>query len=283
METKPILYYFYTSFYSQKAKILLYEKEIEFEGRVVNLMGNETQSSWYLQINPKGEVPSMKVGNDVVNGSDKILDYIETNKLGNRSLYPTNPDLLSKHNHFYAKLDDLPIDAMTYGTAFHPHIRSNNKFPIRWPFSEVMKNHMTKRSEGLRQKAAENKGTPAEAVLLAKAEEHDKRIHLFTDEDEHKKILQGVKDLLDEVESELSLHKDVAWLIDDSFSAADCLLAILLNRLDFVGHEDYMSVDVRPSLAAWWTRVKERKSFIDVTQNHPSIPLHFIKSKLGLV
>jgi len=246
-------------------------------------MTNETQSSWYLEINPIGEVPSMKVGNDVVNGSDKILDYIEEHKLGKRSLYPTDPDLLSKHNHFYPKLDSLPIDAMTYGTAFHPHIRNNKKHPIKWPFSEVMKSHMTNRSENLRKKAAENAGTPAEAALLAKADVHDKRLHLFSSEDEHKKILQGMKDLLDEIEKELSSHKDVAWLFDDNFSAADCLLAIFLNRLDFVGHEDYMSPDVRPFLAAWWSRVQDRKSFVAVTKSHPSIPLYFIKSKLGLV
>jgi len=283
METKPALYHFYTSFFSQKAKMFLYEKEIEFDGRVVNLMTNETQSSWYLEVNPRGEVPAMKFGDDVVNGSDKILDYIEANKLGKRSLYPTDPDLLSKHNQFYSKLEATDIEKMTYGTAFHPHIRNNKKHPIKWPFSELMKNHMINRSKGLRKKAEENAGTPAEAALLAKAEEHDAKMYLFTSEDEHKKILQGIKDLLDEIEKELSSHKDVSWLIDDNFSAADCLLAIILNRLDFVGHEDYMSPKVRPFLAAWWSRTKDRKSFLAVTKSHPSIPLYFMKSKLGLV
>ena len=131
METKPALYHFYTSFFSQKAKMFLHEKGIEFEGRVVNLMSNETQSSWFLQINPRGEVPALKNGDDIVNGSDKILAYIEEKNLGKRNLRPTDPDLLSKLNYFYDKLEAIEVDAMTYGTAFHPHIRKNKKAPIK--------------------------------------------------------------------------------------------------------------------------------------------------------
>ena len=145
-----------------------------------------------------------------------------------------------------------------------------------------MKNTMLNRSAVLRQKAAENSGTPAEAVLLAKAEEHDKRTHIFTDEDEHRRMLQEVRDILDEVEKELALHQNTSWLVGERFTVADCILSIVLNRLHFLGHEDYMSQDVRPMLAAWWGRVKARKSFIKSTES-PNILLYMLKTKIGLI
>ena len=282
METRPTLYYFYTSFYSQKVLMFLNEKEVEFDGQVINLLGGETQSSWFLEINPRGEVPSLKIDGKIINGSDNILEYLETNDLGKQSLRPTNKGLVSKHDYFLDKLNPLPIDAITYGTAFFPDIRTVKKFPIKWPMTKFMKDTMVNRSAILRQKAAENSGTPAEAVLLAKAEEHDKRTFMFTDEDEHRRMLQEVKDILDEVEKELSLHKDVSWLIGDQFSVADCVLAIVINRLHFLGHEDYMAPAVRPLLSAWWARVKNRKSFMNSTKQ-PNIILHMLKTKIGLV
>ena len=282
MEGKPIIYYFYTSFYSQKVLMFLNENEVEFEGCVVHLLKGETQSPWYLGINPRGEVPAMKVGDTIINGSDNILEYMEVNKLGKESLYPTDPDQLTKHDYFLDKLNPLPIDAITYGTAFFPEIRTVKKYPIRWPMTKFMKNTMLNRSAVLRQKAAENSGTPAEAVLLAKAEEHDKRTHIFTDEDEHRRMLQEVRDILDEVEKELALHQNTSWLVGERFTVADCILSIVLNRLHFLGHEDYMSQDVRPMLAAWWGRVKARKSFIKSTES-PNILLYMLKTKIGLI
>ena len=281
MTTKPTLYSFYTSFYSQKTLMHLYEREIEFDKHIVNLAGDETQSNWFLKINPRGEVPAMKFGDEVITDSENILQYLESNKIG-KSLFPTDEERLSKHNEFRERLVAVPVEYITYGTAFHPHVRNNPKMPIKWPLTKMMKDKMLYRCENLRKRAAENKGTPAETELLAKAEEHEKRLHLYTSEDEHKKMLQELKTLLDDVEKELDSHKDSQWLINDDISSADCLLAILLNRLDFLGHEDVMAANVRPCLASWWGRVKARKSFVEATKA-PNLPLYILKSKLGLI
>ena len=53
--------------------MFLNEKEVEFDGQVINLPGGETQSSWFLEINPRGEVPSLKIDGKIINGSDNIL------------------------------------------------------------------------------------------------------------------------------------------------------------------------------------------------------------------
>ena len=281
MAAKPTLYSFYTSFFSQKTLMHLYERGVEFDKHIVNLAGDETQSSWFLKINPRGEVPSLKFGEEIINDSENICQYLETNKIG-KSLFPTDPGHLSKHNAFRERLVAVPIELITYGTAFHPHLRNNPKMPIKWPLTKLMKDKMLHRSENLRKKAAENSGTPAEAVLLAKADEHDKRLHLYTNEDEQKQMLRDLQTLLDDTENELASHKDSQWLINDEFTSADCILAIILNRLDFLGHEDNMASNARPCLASWWGQAKSRESFIESTKT-PYLPLYILKSKLGLI
>ena len=197
MENKPILYYFHSSFYSQKVLLFLKEKEVEFKSHIINIINNENQSEWYLKINPRGEVPSMRFEDEIIIGSDNIIQYVENHQWGNqKSLYPTDPEFLTKHNYFLHRLEALPIDAITFGTAFWPNIRRKKKLPIKWPIIKRMKKIVLNRSETLRKKAEENLGTPAESALLEKAEEHEKRLHLFTNEEEHKLLLREVQTIL---------------------------------------------------------------------------------------
>ena len=37
----------------------------------------EQNEDWYLRINPHGKVPVLKDGNDVIIGSEEIIDYLE--------------------------------------------------------------------------------------------------------------------------------------------------------------------------------------------------------------
>ena len=278
METKPLLYYFYTSYYSQKTLMFLIEKGIDFDVEVVNLPGQETQSAWYLCINPKGEVPAMRHGEKIITGSDEILEYIENNNLGAQSLYPVNTAEAKKHKLWMSKLVPLPIGPLTYGIAYHPHLRQVQKGPIIGSQIARMKSFMDNRSAILRQKAAENAGTPAESALLTKAAGHDKQHHLFTSEVEYKRMLKEMNEILDEIEAELAAHKEKSWLLGDCFTAADCILAICLNRLFWIGHESYVINDKRPLLKGYWDAIQSRHSFARATYV-PNLALYMLKDK----
>ena len=280
MATKPILYYFYTSYYSQKTLMFMNEKEIDFDVHVVNLPGQETQSPWYLQINPKGEVPALKHGDRIISGSDNILEYIEKQKLGKRSLVPEDSAGLKKYKYWMSKLEPLPIGPLTYGTAYHPHIRQVKKGPVIGSRIDQMKSFMDNRSSILRKKAAENAGTPAEAVLLAKADTHDKQHYMFTSEKEYKRMLREMDETLNEIEAELKSHKDKSWLISDSFTAADCILAVCLNRLHWIGHENYVINEKRPLLKQYWDNLQTRDTFVNSTFV-PNLAIYMIKDTIS--
>ena len=200
MDSKPKLYYFFTSYYSQKTLMFLHEKGVEFDRQVVSLPTNETQAPWFLAINPKGEVPAMKHGENIINGSDEILEYIEKHNLGSRSLYPQDPSENKKHELWMSKLDPWPVEYLTYGIAYNPHLRQNQNSEAPSAIFYKMRAHMNDRSANLRKKAAENTGTPAEAALLAKAAKHDKELHFYSSEVEYKRMLQETNEMLDEVE-----------------------------------------------------------------------------------
>lgn len=55
----------------------LYEKNVDFEPLMVDITKGEQYSSWFLDINPRGEIPVLKVKNEVIPDSTRILDYLE--------------------------------------------------------------------------------------------------------------------------------------------------------------------------------------------------------------
>ena len=67
--------------------MVLYEKDIQFNLRVVNINLGEQFHDEFLEINPKAEVPVLKNRgtNEIIVDSERIIDYLEkeyTPKLG---------------------------------------------------------------------------------------------------------------------------------------------------------------------------------------------------------
>ena len=256
--------------------MLLKESGIDYDSIVVNLPGQETQSTWFLEINPKGEVPAIKFGKTIVNGSDNIMNYLEENKLGKKSLFPKDSSSAKKHEYWISELENLPIGPLSYGIAYNPNLRKVQKGPIKGLLLSKMRNFMDNRSSNLRKKAAENAGTLAESALLTKAATHDQQYHLFSSEVEYKRMLNELTDTLNEIEVELSSHTDKTWLIGDMFTAADCILAVSLNRLHWIGHEDYVINEKRPQITRYWKELQSRESFVEST-TIPSLAVYMLK------
>ena len=70
-----------------------------------------------------------------------------------------------------------------------------------------------------------------------------------------------MNELLDEVETGLSLHNDIQWLVGNTFTAAYCILKIVIKRLCWLEHDDYMGKVVRPMLGAMVGSGKGWKNF----------------------
>ena len=87
---------------------------------------------------------------------------------------------------------------------------------------------------------------------------------------------------LDEAEKELAFNTDVSSLVEDTFTVADCILAIVLNRLHLIVHGDYMSPKARPELGTWWRQEKTPRFLINST-SESNISLPMVKATFSVI
>jgi maleylacetoacetate isomerase len=83
---KLVLYNYFRSSTSYRARIALYHKNIPFEYKAVHLINNggEQNSKDYKDKNPMSEVPTLSVDGNTIAQSMAIIEYLE-------EVYPQNP------------------------------------------------------------------------------------------------------------------------------------------------------------------------------------------------
>ncbi|GIW45781.1 MAG: stringent starvation protein A [Candidatus Binatia bacterium] len=86
-----VLYDFPECPYAQKVRIVLGEKELEFERKLVDLRKNEQRSAEFLKLNPLGKVPVLVDDEAVVYDSTIINEYLDEE-------YP-NPPLMPEDSY----------------------------------------------------------------------------------------------------------------------------------------------------------------------------------------
>ena len=83
------LFHFQGSACSQKLRIFLNYKNIDWVSHEVNLIKGDNFSEWYLGINPRGLVPTLVHNGDVHIESNDIMTYLDQ-EFPNTKLFPTN-------------------------------------------------------------------------------------------------------------------------------------------------------------------------------------------------
>ena len=71
------LLHFQSSSCSQKVRVLLREKGLEWTSHHVNLPAHEHATDWYQSINPDGVVPTLVHDGQVIIESNDIIQYLE--------------------------------------------------------------------------------------------------------------------------------------------------------------------------------------------------------------
>jgi maleylacetoacetate isomerase/maleylpyruvate isomerase len=81
-----VLYNYYRSSTSYRARIALHLKNLPFEYQAVSLIkdGGEQHKPEYRKLNPAGEVPTLIHGSHVIGQSMAVIEYLD-------EVFPTNP------------------------------------------------------------------------------------------------------------------------------------------------------------------------------------------------
>jgi len=242
-----VLYHFPSSYFSQRVVIMLHEKELQYRSIMIRPQCMEGYQSWFLNLSPKGEVPVLKDGIKVVPDSKRILEYLDDNFTDSKRLTAREepcPEVKHKINHFCCLVDSIPIFLLTFGTLFHTELVINSKPPYSIPFFiKQRKNHVLKdRVEHIKNVLSQpDLPIGVQLALVEKLEKLTSDGQRLTDSREFMTIIDGVANVLDQVEIELKKpdnDSQTNWLCSQYFTIADIYLAVLLHRINMIGKID---------------------------------------------
>uniref|UniRef100_A0A1A9WBP5 GST N-terminal domain-containing protein n=1 Tax=Glossina brevipalpis TaxID=37001 RepID=A0A1A9WBP5_9MUSC len=279
-----VLYMHPYNFYSQKILLLLYEKNIEFTPYVMDLLKGEQYSKWFLNLNPKADVPVLKDHSFVVTDSQHIINYIENKfcdgiiivivkylknlKKKNlstgiyKSLKPFKINSLefNKLQMICKMLAPLPIGALSLGSFIHEaDLKLMPKPPFVGPLRKACLRNNEKVMELLKQSLLEADAN--RASLIRKLEIQERRKRFVHSRSEYQKILDAIHSVLEFVEHDMMVHSKKEWLINNDFTMADLAFGLLLLRLYQLGFENYYwSYGKLPNIESYFLRFKKRSA-----------------------
>ncbi|GAB0089906.1 ganglioside-induced differentiation-associated protein 1 [Sergentomyia squamirostris] len=259
---EPVLFYHSQSFYSQKVLLVLYEKNIKFIGYEINVAAGEQYSPWFLNLNPKGEVPVLKIGSLVVPESAQIINYAERNfqREPHQRLLPRDllPDQQKKILRLSNLISKLPIGTISMGSFIYVEFSPNPKPPFIAPVRRSLISSDDVMSEQLKRYAIEN---PSYAeVLLRKSDFYARKRDIICKREDYMKLLERLEEILTEVENELKTQPSDWWLCSAHFTIVDCCLAILLYRLHSLGLDGHLWAN-KSHVRKYFNRLHFRESF----------------------
>lgn len=236
-----ILYNASSSYYSMIARYALYEADLPFENRRMDIhVSKEQLSAWYMAINPKMTVPSLVNGKDILIDSQDILKYVATTQ-GSQWLDSEEDAGLQVQQIIYAHYN-LTIERLTFGKALI------SIAPLRFIVSRTLTKIIKKLEEELA--TSTNK-----EALRAKIALNTQRLTFFNKGDLEDKLefeRKSIQLFLDKLPSPKE------FLVGNKLSSADIVTVVLFGRLKMIHEYDLVQ---SPELIAWFKRMQARPAY----------------------
>ena len=217
---------------SQKVRIALEEKSIEYLSRALSFRKEEQLKNEYLKINPNGVVPTLLHGGQPILDSSCILEYLE-DAFPAKPLSPNDPIGKAKMREWLRYMEEVPTVAIrtpSFEHVFLPTLRiiggkkafdkSSDKRTLRKGFYKKMNS-----GKGFSELEIENSTNQLQATI-------------------------------DRMEAALSKQQ---WLLGDSFSLVDVSMAPLIDRMNDLGLS--YQWDNSPGVKRWLSNVQSKPSF----------------------
>ena len=228
-----VLYHGDTSVCSQKVRLVLFEKDLEWSGKFIDLSKGDQFAPEYIALNPNAVVPTLVDGDQVIIESTMINEYLD-DAFPEIPLRPADPYDKARMRLWVKQLDDTvhyAINTISFAIAF------------RRPLLALSEEERTARYEGIPDPARREKmkSLITEGVKSPLMAEAIKRLD---------KLLGDMETRLDESE----------WLAGGTYSLADTGLTPYVNRMAMLSLAP-MWEQGRPRLTDWYARVKARGNY----------------------
>lgn len=228
------LYHFGFSTCSQKVRLVLAEKGLEFESHEINLMAGGQHDPAYVKLNPKHVVPTLVHDGRVLVESSLIIKYLDDS-------FPEPPmrprDALGRY----------AVD----GWIKHIDERLHPAAPTV-TFAIGPRNAILAQPPEVREANINGIQDPVERETRRSVIEHGIQAPEFA------RAFGVFLDTLDRMETELKEH---GWLSGERFGLADASLLPYVLRLEHLAMDALLDPAARPSLADWFGRVKALPSY----------------------
>lgn len=232
---------------SQKVKLVLAEKNLEWKSSLLNLLTFDNLDSNYVQLNPTAVVPTLVHGDRVVTDSDTIIRYLD-DKFPNPKLTFTEHKLQMQMNNWIDLQNQLPMRELIYGNfqgieglVLRRSVRLKEKLLL-----QLIKTH-----------------PELEEQYSAKLKDVRQWNSTIQNKQEIANINANIDTVLDCLEQQLS---QTNWLCGSTCSLADIVWTAVLYRLDKLKFSHLWLNDTRPALESYIHRLKSRPSFVTVVE-----------------
>jgi glutathione S-transferase len=227
---------------SQKVKIVLAEKNLEWKNHLLNLLTFENLQPSYIRLNPKGVVPTLIHEGKVITDSAAIVRYLDK-QFPHPLLIPIEPLLQEKMQSWIDLQNQFPMRELMYGN-------------YRGIEGAVLRRSVQVKQQLLPQLIQANPELKEQyEAKLSDVRQWNSTIQNVT---EIAAINSRIELLLAQLEDQLS---QTDWLCGAAYSLADAVWTAVLNRLDELKFDSLWADNTRPALKAYLNRVKARPSF----------------------
>jgi glutathione S-transferase len=246
---------------SQKVKLVLAEKNLKWKSHLINLLTFENLQPSYMQLNPKGVVPTLLHDNQVITDSATIIRYLEE-QFPHPQLIPAEPVLREKMDFWIALQNRFPMRELMYGN-------------YRGIEGVVLRRSVQIKEKLLSKLMQAN--PELKELYVAKLDDVIQWNRTIQNANEIANLNVKIESVLNQLETQLS---QTNWLCGNQYSLADTVWTAVLNRLDELkfGH---LWAD-RPALSSYLNHLKLRSSF-DTAIQSDRMPLPMLLAGLRKV
>ena len=227
------LYNFPQSTCSQKVRLVLWEKGLEFIDRPINSKAQEHLSDWYLKLNPNGVVPTMMHEDAVIIDSSVIIEYLDE-VFPENSLTPEDPVKRAHMRKWLRYFEEVPTPAIRV-PSFNQYLSKRFDKLSDKEFEEFVDNH------------------PIRKQFFKKMQKED-----GFDEFESGLAKDRLRQTVQYMETGLK-KSGGPWLMGDTLTLADYCIAPTIDRMNDLGLSEIWS-DC-PAVSEWYERVKSQSSY----------------------
>ena len=242
--TGVVLFHFWPSLCSQKVRLVLAEKNVSYESRLVNIGPPlENYDPAYVRLNPGAVIPTLAVDGEIVTDSMRIMHEIDR-RFPEPALLPEPDHPAAERVERLLRLQNVfPFREHAYGT-LTGFLRVATRASMRWRIRKLKRMKRT---------------APDLAIAYdRKLADVEKWNVTMRDETEVARLDRRAQALLDELEQALSASR---FLGGEKYSLADAAWTVIVSRLDMQGRRDWWADGRRPHVDCWYGRMRERPSY----------------------